>query len=70
MDVFILYPSLEHSKNTSLDTFVKVVFALGLQNELHDLFNQPTLTIAELEHLAVEPKRQRKRWHWGTLSVS
>ena len=52
---------LEHGKNTSLGTFVKVVFALGLQNELHDLFNQPTLTIAELERLAAEPKRQRAR---------
>ena len=53
--------NLENGKNTSFETFVNVVFALGLQNELQDLFKQPTLTIAELERLSAEPKRQRAR---------
>lgn len=39
----------------------EVVFALGLQHELQDLFRQRTLTIAELERLSAEPKRQRVR---------
>ncbi len=53
--------NLENGKNTSLETFIGVVFALGLQNELQELFNQPTLTIAELERLSAKPKRQRVR---------
>ena len=53
--------NLENGKNTTLETFIGVVFALGLQNELQELFNQPTLTIAELERLSAEPKRQRAR---------
>ena len=53
--------NLENGKNTSLETFIGVVFALGLQNELQELFNQPTLTIAELERLSAKPKRQRAR---------
>lgn len=53
--------NLENGKGTSLDIFVKAVFALGLQNELQDLFNKPALTIAELQRLAAEPTRQRAR---------
>ena len=53
--------NLENGKNTRLETFIGVVFALGLQNELQELFNQPTLTIAELERLSAKPKRQRAR---------
>lgn len=52
---------LENGKNTSLETFIKVVFALGLQHELQDLFSQPSLTIAELEKISAAPKRQRAR---------
>lgn len=52
--------NLENGKNTTLETFISVVFALGLQTELQDLFNQPSLTIAELDK-AAQPKRQRAR---------
>lgn len=52
---------LENGKNTSLETFIKAVFALGLQAELQELFTQRTLTIAELEQLSAAPKRQRAR---------
>lgn len=52
---------LENGKNTSLETFIKAVFALGLQAELQELFIQQTLTIAELEQLAAKTKRQRAR---------
>ncbi|GLR65161.1 helix-turn-helix transcriptional regulator [Marinospirillum insulare] len=52
---------LENGKNTSLETFIKTVFALGLQAELQELFTQRTLTIAELEQLSAAPKRQRAR---------
>jgi len=51
--------SLENGKNTSLDTFIKVVFALGLAKELQELFNQPAFSIAELEQAHAAPKRQR-----------
>ena len=53
--------NLENGKGTSLDIFVKVVFALGLQNELQDLFNKPALTIAEMQRLAAVSTRQRAR---------
>lgn len=52
--------NLENGKNTTLETFISVVFALGLQTELQGLFNQPSLTIAELDK-AAQPKRQRAR---------
>lgn len=52
--------NLENGKNTSLETFISVVFALGLQTELQSLFNQPSLTIADLDK-AAQPKRQRAR---------
>lgn len=51
--------NLENGKNTSLETFVAVVFALGLQQELQELFSKRTMTIAQLEQLYAEPKRQR-----------
>lgn len=51
--------NLENGKNTSLETFISVVFALGLQQELQELFNKKTMTIAELEQLYAKPKRQR-----------
>ncbi len=51
--------NLENGKNTSLETFIAVVFALGLQQELQELFSKRTVTIAELEQLYAEPKRQR-----------
>lgn len=51
--------NLENGKNTSLETFVAVVFALGLQQELQELFSKRTMTIAELEQMYAEPKRQR-----------
>lgn len=50
--------NLENGKNTSLETFISVIFALGLQAELQDLFNKPSVTIAELDK-AIKPKRQR-----------
>ncbi len=31
---------LENGKNTTLETFIKTVFALGLQAELQELFTQ------------------------------
>lgn len=52
--------NLENGKNTTIDNFIAVVFALGLQTELQNLFNQPSLTIAELDK-AAQPKRQRAR---------
>lgn len=52
--------NLENGKNTTLETLISVVFALGMQTELQDLFNQPSLTIAELDK-AAQPKRQRAR---------
>ena len=51
--------NLENGKNTSLETFIAVVFALGLHQELQELFSKRTMTIAELEQLYAEPKRQR-----------
>ena len=51
--------NLENGKNTSLETFIAVVFALGLQQELQELFSRRTMTIAELEQMYAEPKRQR-----------
>ncbi|MCK9238112.1 MAG: helix-turn-helix transcriptional regulator [Thiopseudomonas sp.] len=51
--------NLENGKNTSLETFIAVVFALGLQQELQELFSKKTMTIAELEQLYAKPKRQR-----------
>lgn len=52
--------NLENGKNTTIDNFISVVFALGLQAELQDLFDKPSLTIAELDK-AAHPKRQRAR---------
>lgn len=51
--------NLENGKNTSLETFIKLVFALGLEQELQGLFKRQSLTIAELENLYAKPKRQR-----------
>ena len=59
--------NLENGKNTTIDNFISVIFALGLQAELQDLFNQPSLTIAELDK-AAQPKRQRARYKFKSPS--
>ena len=50
--------NLENGKNTTLDTFIHVILALGLIKELETLFDPPPLTIAQLEKLQ-QPTRQR-----------
>lgn len=50
--------NLENGKNTTLDTFIHVILALGLSKELETLFGPPPLTIAQLEKLQ-QPTRQR-----------
>ena len=51
--------NLENGKNATLDTFLNVVLALGLANELENLFAHTPLTSAELRKLHQQPKRQR-----------
>lgn len=51
--------NLENGKNTSLETFIHVIMALGLTKELEALFVPNTLTIAQLEQLQSQPARQR-----------
>ena len=51
--------NLENGKNTSLETFIHVIVALGLTKELEVLFMPNTLTIAQLEQLHSQPVRQR-----------
>lgn len=51
--------NLENGKNATLDTFLNVVFALGLAGELETLFAQTPLTASELRKLYQQPKRQR-----------
>lgn len=51
--------NLENGKNTSLETFIRVIVALGLTKELENLFTPTTLTIAQLEQLHSQPVRQR-----------
>ena len=51
--------NLENGKNATMDTFLNVVLALGLANELEALFAQTPLTSAELRRLHQQPKRQR-----------
>lgn len=50
--------NLENGKNTTLDTFIHVILALGLSKELETLFGPPPLTIAQLEKFQ-HPTRQR-----------
>ena len=51
--------NLENGKNTSLETFIHVIAALGLTKELETLFIPNTLTIAQLDQLHSQPTRQR-----------
>lgn len=51
--------NLENGKNATMDTFLNVVLALGLANELETLFAQTPLTSAELRRLHQQGKRQR-----------
>lgn len=51
--------NLENGKNSSLETFIHVIVALGLTKELETLFIPNTLTIAQLEQLHRQPTRQR-----------
>lgn len=62
--------NLENGKNTSLDTFIRVITALGLSKELDDLFKLPTLTISQLEKLNNQPARQRASTPKSEASVS
>lgn len=51
--------NLENGKNSTLETFLNVVFALGLANELENLFSEMPLTSSELRKIYQQPKRQR-----------
>lgn len=51
--------NLENGKNSTMDTFLNVVLALGLTNELEHLFAQVPLTSSELRKLYQQPRRQR-----------
>ncbi|MDO4231606.1 MAG: helix-turn-helix transcriptional regulator [Lautropia sp.] len=50
---------LEHNGQTSLETLIRVVQALGLSESLQDLFVPQKNTIAQME--AAERARQRQR---------
>lgn len=51
--------NLENGRNTSLETFISAVVALGLTKELEDIFKSNVLTISQLEQLYDQPMRQR-----------
>lgn len=52
--------TFESTGRTTLDTFMRLVIALGLVSELENLFTLPILSISELEQ-SLEPPRQRVR---------
>lgn len=52
--------AFENTGKTTLNTFLRLVMALGLVAELEHLFTVPILSISELEQ-SLEPQRQRVR---------
>jgi len=52
--------AFESTGKTTLDTFMRLVIALGLVAELENLFTLPILSISELEQ-SLEPPRKRVR---------
>lgn len=52
--------TFEKTGKTTLETFMRLVIALGLVTELENLFTIPVLSIRELEE-SLEPPRQRVR---------
>ena len=57
--------SLERGGSTSLETFIRVVQALGLTEHLQPLFELPRQSIAQMEHIhragrKRAPRRKRK----------
>ena len=66
--------NLEKGRGVSLDTFIRILMALGLQNNLQALLPDPTVRpIERVNHGGVERKRARpgksdvekSRWSWG-----
>lgn len=53
--------TLEKDGQTSMQTFIRVVMALGLTRELETLFTKRTLTLEEMEKIAANSERQRAR---------
>lgn len=49
---------LEHDGQVTLESFMKVVFALRLEHEMRELFLLPAMSIAQVEALQ-RPPRQR-----------
>jgi transcriptional regulator with XRE-family HTH domain len=69
---------LENGQNISLDTFIRILIAFGLQNNLKTLL--PDITIRPIERVkirGVERKRARpskqinenSTWSWGDESI-